>query len=108
MDVCDTIYNEWGPTAEIGSHRGTSSPGPPYTLSRAPLRRRAPFAWLARSRGADGTSLGLRRTVLRLVSGTGPALGSKLPELLFVSARELLTKETGERDLRVLLHVVPL
>ena len=26
---------------------GTSSPGPPYTLSRAPLRRRAPFAWLA-------------------------------------------------------------
>jgi len=28
--------------------RGTSSPGPPYTLTRAPLRRRARFAWLAR------------------------------------------------------------
>src|SRR5262245_42240906 len=27
--------------------RGTLSPGPPDTLSRAPLRRRAPFAWLA-------------------------------------------------------------
>ena len=27
--------------------RGTSSPGPPYTLSREPLRRLAPFAWLA-------------------------------------------------------------
>ena len=28
--------------------RGASPPGPPYSLSRAPLRRRAPFAWLTR------------------------------------------------------------
>src|SRR5215471_17285419 len=28
--------------------RGASPLGLPYTLSRAPLRRRAPFAWLAR------------------------------------------------------------
>jgi colanic acid/amylovoran biosynthesis protein len=30
--------------------QGTSSPGPPYTLSRAPLRRLTPFAWLTRLR----------------------------------------------------------
>ena len=37
--------------------RGTSSPGPPYTLSRSPLRRLAPFAWLARyARSHSGTS----------------------------------------------------
>ena len=42
----------WCPCAARRSlfNRGTSSPGPPHTLSRAPLRRRAPFAWLARCR----------------------------------------------------------
>src|SRR6185503_18205173 len=30
--------------------RGASPLGLPYTLSRAPLRRRAPFAWLTRCR----------------------------------------------------------
>src|SRR5215211_3978414 len=39
--------------------RGTSSPGPPYTLSREPLRRLAPFAWLASLRSL---ALGARCT----------------------------------------------
>jgi hypothetical protein len=37
--------------------RGASPLGLPDTLSRAPLRRRAPFAWLVR----DAHSLGTRR-----------------------------------------------
>src|SRR5688572_18523774 len=36
--------------------RGTSSPGPPYTLSREPLRRLAPFAWLASLRSLAPSS----------------------------------------------------
>src|SRR5262245_1967208 len=32
----------------LNSIRGASPLGLPYTLSRAPLRRRAPFTWLAR------------------------------------------------------------
>src|SRR5262245_34620208 len=98
MDVCDTIYNEWGPTAEISSHPGDFVPRTPlHALSRAASPARSVrVARSARSRRTDRTSLGLGRTVLRLVSGTGPALGPKFPELLFVSARELFTKETGE------------
>src|SRR6187200_2236629 len=33
--------------------RGASPLGLPHTLSRAPLRRRAPFAWLARALARD-------------------------------------------------------
>ena len=33
---------------ELDCHRGASPLGLPYTRSRAPLRRRAPLAWLAR------------------------------------------------------------
>src|SRR5262245_50408061 len=36
--------------------RGASPLGLPYTLSRAPLRRRAPFAWLARHARSQPTT----------------------------------------------------
>src|SRR5688572_32906063 len=79
MDVCDTIYIEGGPGTEIPA-------APPASRSS-----------------------GLRRArVLGLVSGTGPPLSPELPELLFVGARELFTKETGKGDFRVLFHVLPL
>src|SRR6478735_4316175 len=45
--------------------RGASPLGLPYTLSRAPRRRRAPVAWLARHpRSHFGTSIGLMRQLL--------------------------------------------
>ncbi len=54
------------PRASI-SFRGASPLGLPYTLSRAPLRRRAPFAWLARhARSRLGTSVTFMRWLLRL------------------------------------------
>src|SRR6185369_12230336 len=37
-----------GAAATSSVIRGASPPRPPYTLSRSPLRRLAPFAWLAR------------------------------------------------------------
>src|SRR5260221_12568906 len=43
--------------SDFSVSRGASPLGLPDTLSRAPLRRRAPFAWLARCRSlAPGTS----------------------------------------------------
>src|SRR5204862_7131030 len=46
-------------------NRGASSLGLPYTLSRAPLRRRAPFPWLARNaRSRLGTSIRFMRYLL--------------------------------------------
>ena len=50
--------------AESFSHRGASPLGLPDTLSRAPLRRRAPFAWLAslRSLAPCGPAAGLVRS----------------------------------------------
>src|SRR5688572_2291820 len=42
----------------IALTRGASPLGLPYTLSRAPLRRRAPFAWLARALARDAARVG--------------------------------------------------
>src|SRR3954454_16119164 len=45
--------------------RGASPLGLPYTLSREPLRRLAPFAWLARSARELLTSVGRPATLSR-------------------------------------------
>src|ERR671913_2150268 len=42
-----------------GLIRGASPLGLPYTRSRAPLRRRAPFAWLARGARSRWTAIGV-------------------------------------------------
>src|SRR5437762_3703590 len=53
------------PSDETSSNRGASPLGLPYTLSRAPLRRRAPFPWLARNaRSRLGTSVRFMRYLL--------------------------------------------
>src|SRR6476660_4075550 len=50
-----------------GLIRGASPLGLPYTRSRAPLRRRAPFAWLARhARSHPGTSVRFMRPLLAI------------------------------------------
>ena len=51
-------------------NRGASPLGLPYTLSRAPLRRRAPFAWLARF----ARSLAPFRFTARVAPGHSPAV----------------------------------
>ena len=47
--------------------RGASPLGLPYTLSGAPLRRRAPFAWLARAFAGAQLVYEMASTLGRLV-----------------------------------------
>ena len=48
------------PAVSVVVNRGASPLGLPHTLSRAPLRRRAPFAWLARALARVASQSGLR------------------------------------------------
>src|SRR5262245_49855952 len=68
-------------TEDTNLFRGASPLGLPHTLSRAPLRRRAPFAWLARTlaRGAD--RLGVAALLAILLAS--PALRSQAPRPAF-------------------------
>ena len=53
--------------------REASPLGLPYTRSRAPLRRRAPIAWLARTaRSHLGVSVGLHETASNLRASVSP------------------------------------
>src|SRR5688572_6452484 len=57
-----TIVNTgWHPFIQPLLLRGATPLGLPHTLSRAPLRRRAPFAWLARALARDRGQLVLER-----------------------------------------------
>src|SRR6476469_6484710 len=62
---------------------GGLRPPPPYTLSRAPLRRRAPFAWLTRSslvrtdRSASGQIIHVRCGVIAPGGSGTAALGAR-------------------------------
>src|SRR6476646_1838750 len=71
----------------LASIRGASPLGFPYTRSRAPRRRRAPMAWLAR-----GTrSLGICEMASSLIRGVSPLglpAGAEIrDEILYVGRR---------------------
>ena len=58
--------------------RGASPLGLPYTRSRAPLRRRAPLAWLAHAaRSHPGMTAGFYETACRRGSGRRPTSGRR-------------------------------
>src|SRR5256885_1783110 len=63
-------------------NRGASPLGLPYTLSRAPLRRRAPFAWLARGARSRCGDQSLRSPVLSTLHPVGRREQKGVPFLL--------------------------